>query len=127
MVGAAATFGPEALEVATTVKMVRALWIFPVVLLSAYLFKSNRKKVNIPWFIGLFILAMLANSYIPHISIISTLLVTISKSVLTITLFLIGAGLSVEKIKTVGWGPFTLGVLLWVFISAASLLTILYW
>jgi uncharacterized integral membrane protein (TIGR00698 family) len=126
VVGAAATFGAEALEVATTVKMVRALWIFPVVLFSAYLFKSNRKKVSIPWFIGFFILAMLANSYIPLISIISTPIVAVSKSVLVMTLFLIGAGLSVEKIKAVGWRPFALGVLLWVFISATSLLAILH-
>jgi uncharacterized integral membrane protein (TIGR00698 family) len=126
VVGAAATFGTEALEVATTVKMVRALWIFPVVLFSAYLFKSNRKKVSIPWFIGFFILAMLANSYIPFISIISLPIVAVSKAVLTMTLFLIGAGLSVEKIKAVGWRPFALGVLLWVFISVASLLAILH-
>ena len=44
VVGAATTYGMEALEVATTVKIVRALWIFPVVLVSTYLFKSNRKK-----------------------------------------------------------------------------------
>ena len=126
VIGAAATFGTEALEVATTVKMVRALWIFPVVLFSAYLFKSKRKKVSIPWFIGFFILAMSANSYIPFISIFCPPIVAVSKAILTMTLFLIGAGLSVEKIKAVGWKPFALGILLWVFISVGSLLAILH-
>lgn len=63
VVGAASAYGNEALEVATTVKLARALWIIPVSLLSAFLFKNKGKKISIPWFILFFILAMLANSY----------------------------------------------------------------
>src|SRR6201999_1640393 len=40
VVGAASKYGPHALEVATTVKLARALWIIPVALASAFLFKS---------------------------------------------------------------------------------------
>ena len=65
VVGAASAYGNEALEVATTVKLARALWIIPVSLLSAFLFKNKGKKISIPWFILFFILAMLANSYLP--------------------------------------------------------------
>ncbi len=124
VVGAASAYGSEALEVATTVKLARALWIIPVSLLSALLFRSKGKKISIPWFIGFFILAMLANSYLPFVDDFNTAVVTVSKAALVVTLFLIGAGLSVSKIREVGFKPLLLGVTLWVAISVLSLVAI---
>ena len=122
-----AAYGNEALEVATTVKLARALWIIPVSLLSAFLFKNKGKKISIPWFILFFILAMLANSYLPGISTVAPAITAISKSALVVTLFLIGAGLSVEKIKSVGWKPLILGIILWITVSILSLLVIMHY
>ena len=127
VVGAASAYGNEALEVATTVKLARALWIIPVSLLSAFLFKNKGKKISIPWFILFFILAMLANSYLPGISTVAPAITAISKSALVVTLFLIGAGLSVEKIKSVGWKPLILGIILWITVSILSLLVIMHY
>ncbi len=126
VVGAASAYGNEALQVATTVKLARALWIIPVSLLSAFLFRSKGKKISIPWFIGFFILSMLANSYLPFIGqTVGPAIVQISKAALVVTLFLIGAGLSVEKIKSVGWKPLILGVALWVVVSIMSIIVIM--
>ena len=105
----------------------RALWIIPVSLLSAFLFKNKGKKISIPWFILFFILAMLANSYLPGISTVAPAITAISKSALVVTLFLIGAGLSVEKIKSVGWKPLILGIILWITVSILSLLVIMHY
>lgn len=121
VVGAAGTYGSEALMIATTVKLVRALWIIPVALFSAWLFRSKESKIQYPWFIGLFIIAMLINSYLPGIEKISHFIVLSAKSGLTVTLFLIGAGLTPEKMKSVGLKPLILGVLLWLVISLLSL------
>lgn len=121
VVGAAASYGKEALGIATTVKLARALWIIPVALISILVFKSKNKRINIPWFIGLFILAMVLNTFLPLPVIIAHGVRKASESVLVVTLFLIGAGLSVEKIKAVGWRPLALGVVLWIFISVSSL------
>ena len=126
VVGASSAYGSEALNVATTVKLARALWIIPVSLLSALLFRSSGKKVSIPWFIGFFIVAMLLNSYLPFVGMFNTQLVTVSKAALVVTLFLIGSSLSVEKIRAVGFKPLLLGVLLWSVVSVGSLLAILY-
>lgn len=125
VVGAASAYGSEALQVATTVKLARALWIIPVSLLSAFLFKSKGKKITIPWFILFFILAMLANSYLPFVSSFAPAITSISKAALVVTLFLIGAGLSIEKIKSVGWKPLILGVVLWFTVSVLSLVVII--
>ena len=64
VVGAAMSYGEEALRVATTVKLARSLWIIPVSLLSIFLFRTRNGKIKIPWFILLFVLAILLNSYL---------------------------------------------------------------
>lgn len=126
VVGAAAKYGNQALEVATTVKLARALWVIPVAFLSTIIFNNKGKKVRLPYFIGLFILAMLANSYIPAIQSIGGYIVQLSKAVLTLTLFLIGTSLSFKTVKSIGIKPLLEGVGLWLFISVTSLLYILY-
>lgn len=125
VVGAAYAYGEEALKVATTVKLARALWIIPITLLSVLLFKGRGKKIKIPYFIFFFLLAILINSYLPIPAVITEGITGISKSTLVLTLFLIGAGLSVEKIKSAGIKPVVLGVLLWIVISVSSLFIIL--
>ncbi len=121
VVGAASKYGAHALEVATTVKLARALWIIPVAFLSAYLFKNKETKIKIPYFIGLFILAMIANTYLPMVHDYSFYLVAIAKAGLTLTLFLIGCGLSKEVLLSVGYKPLLQGVVLWIVISVAAL------
>src|SRR5690606_6536498 len=125
VVGAAYTFGEEALKVATTVKLARALWIIPLSLLSVFLFKGKGKSLKIPYFIFLFILAIILNSYLPIPEVITGGITSISKSLLVLTLFLIGAGLSMDKIKSAGWKPMILGLSLWGFISISALLAII--
>jgi uncharacterized integral membrane protein (TIGR00698 family) len=121
VVGAASRFGPEALEVATTVKLTRALWIIPLAIVTTFLFKSKTAKISIPYFIGLFIIAMLMNTWLPWIHSIAPALVLIAKAGLTLTLFLIGAGLSGKVLASVGVKPFIQGVILWIVISFAAL------
>ncbi|WP_246285139.1 YeiH family protein [Hymenobacter lapidiphilus] len=124
VVGATAAYGSEALGVATTVKLARALWIIPVALGTAYFFKQKDVKVKLPWFILGFIGAMLLNTYVPATHVVGSWLVKLARLGLVVTLFFIGAGLSLKTIKAVGPRPFGLGVLLWVVISAASLYVI---
>lgn len=125
VVGAGAAYGEEALQVATTIKLTRALWIFPLALVSILLFRSKGKKVAIPWFIFLFIVAMVANTYLSIPQEITRTIVVLSKKALSVTLFLIGCGLSLGAIKKVGAKPLILGVVLWVVISVTTLLVVL--
>jgi uncharacterized integral membrane protein (TIGR00698 family) len=120
-VGAASAYGTEALEVATTVKLARALWIIPVALGTAFAFRNGKQKIKIPYFIGGFVLAMVIYTYVPAIHPISPYIVAVAKKGLTITLFLIGAGLSRKAIRAVGVKPLLQGVILWVVISVAAL------
>ena len=126
VVGAANKYGVEALQIATTVKLARALWIIPIALITSFVFKSKSSKIKIPYFIGLFILAMLINTYIPLVSTYSPSIVAVAKVGLTLTLFLIGSGLNINTLRSVGFKPLFQGILLWAFIAIASLLAIMY-
>jgi uncharacterized integral membrane protein (TIGR00698 family) len=126
VVGAASKYGTHALEVATTVKLTRALWIIPVAFISTFIFKNKSQKISIPYFIGLFVLAMIANTYIPVVSVISPLFISIAKAGLTLTLFLIGVGLSRKVLYAVGFRPLLQGVVLWIIISSAALFAVMH-
>ena len=127
VVGAAGKYGSHALEVATTVKLARALWIIPVTFIASFVFKNKSKKVKLPYFIGLFILALVANTYIPAVAIISPFIIIAAKAGLTLTLFLIGAGLSRTVLASVGFKPLLQGVLLWILISTVALYAVMHW
>ena len=126
VVGAGAAYGEEALQVATTIKLTRALWIIPLALVTSVIFRSEGKKISIPWFILFFILAMLINTYLlADYPEIGKFIAGIARKGLILTMFFIGASLSVDVIKSVGIRPLLQGVLLWIIISAASLAYIL--
>lgn len=125
VVGAAAKYGEKSLEIATIVKLTRALWIIPVTLFTAFIFKNKGKKITIPYFIFLFVLASVLRTYLKPVADISVPLVDAAKIGLTITLFLIGAGLSGETLKTVGIKPMLQGVILWIIVASASLWVII--
>ena len=126
VVGAGAAYGEEALQVATTIKLTRALWIIPLALVTSIIFRSEGKKISVPWFILFFIGAMLINTYLlADFPQIGKFIAGIARKGLIITMFFIGASLSVDVIKSVGIRPLLQGILLWIIISAGSLAYIL--
>jgi uncharacterized integral membrane protein (TIGR00698 family) len=125
VVGAAAKYGAEALQIATTVKLTRALWIVPVTLATAFFFKRKSAKLTIPWFILYFVVASVLRTYVAAPPEVWSTLTMLARIGLTITLFLIGAGLSRKSIAAVGARPLILGILLWIAISSVSLFAVL--
>jgi uncharacterized integral membrane protein (TIGR00698 family) len=121
VVGAAARYGAEALQIATTIKLTRALWIVPLTLATALVFKRKAARIAIPWFILWFVVASVVRTYVPAPAALWDTLVHIARIGLTVTLFLIGAGLSRKSIAAVGARPLLLGVFLWIVISAVGL------
>jgi uncharacterized integral membrane protein (TIGR00698 family) len=142
VVGAAGKYGPEALQIATTVKLARALWIIPVSLGAAFFFRgrggqaggaaaggktgdaAGKTKIKIPWFIGFFILAILFNTWVP-VPAVSHVFVGAAHMGLTLTLFLIGSGLSQQVLKNTGVKPLLQGVIVWMLIGGGTLWAVL--
>ena len=130
VVGASAVYGLEALQRATAVKLSRALWIVPLSVGAAFAFRRDRGRegrspVAIPWFIGLFVLASVVRSLSATVSSASASIALVARAGMTLTLFLIGAGLSRRALRAVGWRPLAQGILLWIAIGAGSLFVVL--
>ena len=127
VVGAGAAYGEEALLVATTIKLTRALWIIPLALVTSIIFKSEGKKVSIPWFILWFIVAILINTYaLDELPEVGKAISGLARKGLIVTMFFIGASLSTDVLKAVGVKPLVQGILLWLVISIGSLAYILW-
>jgi uncharacterized integral membrane protein (TIGR00698 family) len=120
VVGATSKYGAEALIVGTTVKLARALWIVPLALGTAAV-KRSKSKVQLPWFILLFCLAAVINTYVASASFFSTTFFTLGRYGLTATLFLIGSSISRASLKKVGWRPLAQGIALWIIVAVTSL------
>lgn len=123
VVGAAAKYGPQALQIGTTVKLARALWIVPVAIVTAYVSKS-KTRIHWPWFILLFCVAAVANTYLPVGAAVYPTLTRLGRLGLTVVLFLIGTSLSKDTVRRVGLRPFIQGVCLWLIIATSSFMAI---
>lgn len=140
VVGAGAAYGPEACDLATLIKCTRALWIIPLAFFTMWYYgKSSslrgseetdgkKGKVSIPWFIFLFVAAMIFNTYVGTDTFrpVYDGLVVIAKQCLIAVLFAIGAGLSLKVVRQVGVKPLVQAVILWIVIGVGSLAVILY-
>lgn len=131
VVGAAQAYGQQAMEIGTIVKLSRAIWIVPLVLIYMAIEHKRRTALNeptpkipIPWFIGFFILASILRTALGIPEEITKPIVTVAKSLFSLTLFLIGAGLTMASLKAVGPKSLSLGVILWIFVSSATLLVV---
>ena len=120
VVGAAAHYGPQALTIATTVKLARALWIVPLALVTAAISKSST-RIQWPWFILYFCLAAVANTYLHTLAPLFAAFAKLGRSGLTVTLFLIGTGISKATLRKVGVRPMLQGVVLWIIVATLSL------
>lgn len=130
VVGAGAAYGKEALQVATTVKLTRALWIIVVAFITMFIFKTKGKSVTLPLFILFFVLAMVINTYLLNqyewgISL-GNGINDVSRKCLTLTMFFIGASLTKNTIRAVGIKSLMQGIILWIFISVITL-AYLHW
>ena len=122
VVGAGASYGDKALQVATTVKLIRALWIIPLSLIIAFLNKNNKKKtISFPWFILLFVLAIVFANIFPGLQTSYQHFSWLGKRGMVIALFLIGSNITVNEIKKSGAKSFALGIILWAVIAVGSL------
>ncbi len=125
VVGAASQYGSQALNVATTTKLSRALWIIPIAIIAALLHSKDKLKVAIPWFIVLFVLASIAGSYF-ETGAATTYIKMGAKNLFALSLLWMGASLNKSSIKSISPKALTLGIVLWLSVSIAGLIVI-YW
>ena len=122
VVGAGAIYGEKALQVATTVKLIRALWIIPLSIVLAFFSKNGDKRsIKFPWFILLFVAAILFANIFPAFESSYAHFSWLGRRAMVVALFLIGSNITLHQIKQSGTRCFLLGVTLWVVTAAFSL------
>jgi uncharacterized membrane protein YadS len=132
VVGAAATYGPQALQTAMAVKLARTLWIVPVALIAGLTLRpakdqptpARSRKIHIPWFIGLFLAASMASTFLAPVHHVAPFLQLAARTGMTLTLLLIGSTLSRASLRSVGFKPVLHGVLLWLVIGVVALVAL---
>ena len=125
VVGAGEIYGETAMKTATLIKLTRALWIIPLAIVTMFIFRDKKSKISIPWFIFIFVLAMLVNTYVALPQLFVDIMVWVARRGMVVTLFCIGASLSIASIKQVGVKPLLQAVALWIVISVSSLIVVL--
>jgi uncharacterized integral membrane protein (TIGR00698 family) len=135
VVGASMQYGARALQVGTTIKLTRALWIIPLTLLIAWGFARKESKqsssilkkadkIKKPWFIVGLLMAAAISTWVPGFEEMAHLLKEASKILLGVTLFGIGINLNLKTLKEIGVRPLLFGVVLWLVVASVSLLAI---
>ncbi|GAB6123183.1 YeiH family protein [Dysgonomonas termitidis] len=120
VVGACSAYGEQALQVGTTVKLTRTLWIIPLALCIAFFNKNKASKINIPWFIFLFVIAIIIGNYIPGMAETNGHLSWLGKKGMMVSLFFIGTSINMKEVKETGVNTFLLGIILWIIIAVLS-------
>ena len=132
VVGATLQYGPKALEVGTTVKLARALWIIPVAIGVGFLrsktdeLTAEKEKAKRPWFILGFLIVAALVTYFPSLQSAGYQVEAVAKKLMVLTLFLIGSGLTKATLQRVGAKPFFQGALLWLAMGSLSLALIYF-
>ncbi len=124
VVGAASRYGEVALHTATTVKLIRALWIVPLALGLSVTRRGTGSRPSCPWFILFFLMVAAVRTMWPGGEAVYGVVVSIARLGLCLTLFLIGSGLSRAALRSVGLRPMIQGVVLWVLVAVVSLMVI---
>ncbi len=128
VVGATLQYGQRALQIGTTVKLTRALWIVPVTIVVGYIFRRPSSdepgvpgRAKRPWFVLGFVLMAALMTWVPALRPAGHGIEAVAKRLLVVTLFLIGANMTTGTIRRVGVRPLAQGVLLWIVVAVATL------
>ncbi len=136
VLAAAAAYGEEALEVATTLKLGRTLWLIPAIVLFT-LWESasesaetpaNRDKKSfrlpLPSFILPFLAAAAASTLWVLPPVVGELAGHLSKALLVVALFFVGTDLTRDTIKRMRGRVLWLAIVLWSLVVPGTLILV---
>ena len=121
VVGAASSVGEVSVEVAATLKVARTIWIVPLVIFSAWLYRNKNDGFGLPIFVVFFIVAALLNTIFQPNEVIIEYLKLINRICLLTGLFCIGTQISRESLALLEFKPITLAIAIWALIIPTSL------
>ena len=127
VVGAAAIYGDEALQVATTVKLVRTLWLIPLILAAGILMNRRETKTRLPGFVLLFVLFSIIGSMSNMPVEWLTGIKMLSRMMLVAALFFMGLEITRQTLRKLNSRAVSLGVCLWLVVLPATFWAVKIW
>ena len=125
VIGAAISFGGSAVETAATLKLGRTIWLIPLILIIGFFHKDKKSsKIKFPFFIFIFVIALVFGSYINLTQNTLLFLEFLSNIFLVAALFCIGTQINFESIKGIDIKIFSLAFILWIFGIMAAIFLI---
>ena len=124
VVGAASSVSQISVEVAATLKVARTIWIVPLVIFAAWIYRSKNEGFGLPIFVVFFILATVLNSVFQPNEITTDYLKLINRICLLIGLFCIGTQISKESLSQLKFKPIALASIVWLAIIPTSLILV---
>ena len=119
-------YGEEALAVATTTKLIRTLWLIPLLLVVSVYQGVSKRLDGIPWFIVLFCLAAGSNYVIDLPESFLKVAPMLSKALIIVALFYIGTSITRKSLKSLR-GPIAAhAILLWATLVVITFIWIYY-
>lgn len=127
VVATARIYGEEAMQIATTVKLGRTLWLIPMVLMVSFWAHSAETKIRVPLFILFFIAASVAGTFISLPGILLASTTWLSRALLVIALFLIGTEISRTTLRALRGRILVQALILWILVVPITMIGVLTW
>jgi uncharacterized integral membrane protein (TIGR00698 family) len=126
VIGASMIYGPSALETATLVKLIRTLWLIPLMILLGFFYEEkNKTKIQLPTFVLIFILAVLSGSFLDFNDQYIYIFESISKIFIVAALFCIGMQIPFKSILETKLNIFLYSLIMWVIAIVISLILVI--
>jgi uncharacterized integral membrane protein (TIGR00698 family) len=133
VVATAAIYGDRALEVATTIKLGRTLWLIPLVFAASLLEQRGAAaadgpppRVRVPWFVVLFVAAAACGSLLGLPAGAAGAAGEASRTLLVVALFLVGTELTRSTVRRIRGRVLWQALGLWLAVVPATLAAVVW-
>ena len=125
VLGAALSFGNESVDIATTIKLTRTLWLIPLILVVSIIY-DKKTTFKIPIFVITFIFVLFLNSHLDINNMTSLYIDHASNIFLFAGLFCIGTSINKQSILSLNQGIILHALVLWVIAILLSYILVSY-
>ena len=124
VIGAAMTFSDDALDSAITLKLLRTLWLIPLVIVMGIYYGDKDTKLSLPLFVVFFAIAVFIGSLVNFQHEIIYIFNVLSKALIIGALFCIGAQFNMQTTEVINFKNLLYSLSLWIIALITSFLLI---
>ena len=121
VIATAARFGDNSAQIATILKLLRTLWLFPLLILAGLVENRQHSQPGVPWFLVLFLSAVTLGTGLRIPDFLLSSSSWLSQALLVIALYSIGTGITRASLLSVRGTVVLHGTVLWMLIATGSL------